>query len=392
MKTNFFKYHFRFLLFSGLCLLHYIISLNGANSIVSLLYFFIGFCIIFYNETVFAYKNSTRYFLLKKWIIFSIISILFIYSSTTTVMQHPLNYKEADMLPIIKEMGERFLKGQSVYDKIPTIWNGVQPIYLPAMWLPYTIPSMLNIDIRWMSIMAVISSFLIIFTTTKSNKQLFYATLFYAFTFYYLQNVYAEYIIFTEEAIILLYTIMLYYCGYKKKWTGIFLLITLLVCSRGWVLLSIPLIIWYYFKQGSITSFLKHIVPSVLLCIFFILITPVGQYKIWLSLPQLYKEAAIDPGNGFKYIPVFNKFGLVKILKYEYRYLITYIGVLLTSVFLIYASFFRKKKEGYLIKIITISLFCFFSFIIIPYEYLMFTMLFGLFGYLHFNDNFLKRN
>src|SRR5579859_7960694 len=60
----------------------------------------------------------------------------------------PLELNYADMLPIIKVMGQRFASGHSrqVYDVIPWIWNGVQPIYLPAMWLPFVPAVVLNID------------------------------------------------------------------------------------------------------------------------------------------------------------------------------------------------------------------------------------------------------
>src|SRR5262245_39198533 len=48
---------------------------------------------------------------------------------------NPLRYQNADMLPIIKSMNQRFLHGQwnQVYQPIPEIWNGIKPIYLPAM-------------------------------------------------------------------------------------------------------------------------------------------------------------------------------------------------------------------------------------------------------------------
>jgi hypothetical protein len=392
MQINFLKKHFGIIFFTALCALHYTISLEGANSLLSIIYFFIGLCIIFYKGNFFSDQRKGRNFLLIKWIMFSVISVLFLYATTDIIIQHPLNYMDADMLPVIKEMGTRFLHHQPVYNKIPTIWNGIQPIYLPAMWLPYTVPLMFNIDIRWLTIMAIIASFLIIFATTKSNKQLVCASLFYGFTFYYLYKIYPEYIIYSEEGITLLYTTLLYYFIYKKNWTGIFLLVTILVLSRSWLLLSIPFIVFYYFKYETRKKTLLHIAPSILLCIFCILITPVAQYKHWLNLPQLYSDAAVDSGNGFKYIPVFNKFGLVKILKYEYRYMITYIGFLMATILMAYFTLFTKGKEDYLLKIITATLFCFFSCIIIPYEYLVFTILFGLFNYLHFNHNFLKRN
>lgn len=73
----------------------------------------------------------------------------------------PIDITNADMLPIIKVMGERFLAGQHshVYDNIPWIWGGVQPIYLPAMWLPYVPAIAMGIDMRWLTIAGLLFSF-----------------------------------------------------------------------------------------------------------------------------------------------------------------------------------------------------------------------------------------
>ncbi|HET6254415.1 MAG TPA: hypothetical protein VFE32_10090 [Puia sp.] len=73
----------------------------------------------------------------------------------------PIDITNADMLPIIKVMAERFLAGRHshVYDPIPTIWHGVQPIYLPAMWLPYVPSIALGIDMRWTAIAGVLFAF-----------------------------------------------------------------------------------------------------------------------------------------------------------------------------------------------------------------------------------------
>ena len=66
----------------------------------------------------------------------------------------PIDITNADMLPIIKVMGERFIAGQHgrVYDPIPAIWHGVQPIYLPSMWQPFTLAVALGIDMRWVAL------------------------------------------------------------------------------------------------------------------------------------------------------------------------------------------------------------------------------------------------
>jgi hypothetical protein len=66
----------------------------------------------------------------------------------------PMDYRNADMLPIIQVMNQRFLGGHwsQVYDPIPEIWNGIKPIYLPAMWIPFSPAVLLNIDLRWITI------------------------------------------------------------------------------------------------------------------------------------------------------------------------------------------------------------------------------------------------
>jgi hypothetical protein len=76
--------------------------------------------------------------------------------------ESPIDITNADMLPIIKVMGERFIAGQHshIYDTIPWIWHGTQPIYLPAMWLPYVPAIALGIDMRWVAIAGVLFAFI----------------------------------------------------------------------------------------------------------------------------------------------------------------------------------------------------------------------------------------
>ena len=73
----------------------------------------------------------------------------------------PIDVSNADMLPIIKVMGQRFIAGQHshIYDPIPSIWHGALPIYLPAMWLPYVPALALGIDMRWIAIAGLLFAF-----------------------------------------------------------------------------------------------------------------------------------------------------------------------------------------------------------------------------------------
>ena len=80
----------------------------------------------------------------------------FIYQINLFFYSYPLNYKWADMLPIMKIMAERFIHNENPYNPIYEIWNGMEPIYLPAMWILYSIPIALKIDIRWINIIVML--------------------------------------------------------------------------------------------------------------------------------------------------------------------------------------------------------------------------------------------
>ena len=68
-----------------------------------------------------------------------LLGILAVTFSVQWMEDAPMDYHDADMLPIMKIMCERFIagKGPHVYDIIPEIWKGIQPVYFPAMWMPY---------------------------------------------------------------------------------------------------------------------------------------------------------------------------------------------------------------------------------------------------------------
>jgi len=69
----------------------------------------------------------------------------------------PLRYQDADMIPILQVMARRFLAGdwRGMYDPIPEIWSGVQPIYLPFLWLPFVVAEFLHVDPRWVTVAGI---------------------------------------------------------------------------------------------------------------------------------------------------------------------------------------------------------------------------------------------
>src|ERR1700761_6822845 len=91
--------------------------------------------------------------------------------------ESPIDITNADMLPIIRVMGDRFIAGQHshIYDPIPWIWHGTQPIYLPAMWLPYIPAIYFNIDMRWVAIACLLFAFFTFLFLYRPNTHRYFS-------------------------------------------------------------------------------------------------------------------------------------------------------------------------------------------------------------------------
>ena len=97
----------------------------------------------------------------KQWIIklLGVIVLLPVsyYFSRKIMDATPLGIENADMLPIIKIMGQRFLHGDlhAVYSPIAEIWGGIQPIYLPALWMAFVPALIFDFDLRWITVTGI---------------------------------------------------------------------------------------------------------------------------------------------------------------------------------------------------------------------------------------------
>jgi hypothetical protein len=137
----------------------------------------------------------------------------------------PLQKEFADMLPIMKVMGRRFLSGdwRHVYDPIPEIWDGVQPIYLPAFWLPFTPAVAFSFDARWITVVSIwLSSIMIIWSLTRAtgvNRILCVLSLLVLLAWLHFDKV-NNVIRLTEEGVV-----FFYYCA----------LVTAILSGRAWL-------------------------------------------------------------------------------------------------------------------------------------------------------------
>jgi hypothetical protein len=141
--------------------------------------------------------------------------MLFSYHLARQVMDRfPLRYEDADMLPIMRVMGNRFISGdwRGVYDVIPEIWNGIQPVYLPFMWLPFSLAEPGDFDIRWITFsgiwLALIIPYLSLEKLATPSEWLILSSIIILLWWFHLEpsnNV----IKLTEEGVVYAYYVML---------------------------------------------------------------------------------------------------------------------------------------------------------------------------------------
>ena len=208
----------------------------------------------------------------------------------------PLDISNADMLPIIKVMGERFIAGQHshIYDTIPWIWHGTQPIYLPAMWLPYVPAIAIGIDMRWVTMAGLLfafGAFLMLYRppgVARSYRSFFLGVLAFLLFWWIVADNTAGIVSVSEEGTVIgYYTLLVLAILSGRAWL-IGIAISLCMLSRyalvGWV----PAYLLYLVLEKRWRSFLI-IALTGMLCFVLLFLLPVG----WATFVRL----ALLPGH-----------------------------------------------------------------------------------------------
>ena len=139
----------------------YFLYIPGFYAINSFLFLFSGIGIVFFLLQLPTTRLGVHQ-LVNRQLFLKLVSLAILlplsYQLARHIMdQNPLHVESADMLPIMKKMGQRFWDGQwkMVYQPIPEIWNGIQPIYLPAMWMPFSLSLVFHFDMRWITLCGI---------------------------------------------------------------------------------------------------------------------------------------------------------------------------------------------------------------------------------------------
>ena len=299
--------------------------------------------------------------------------------------ESPIDITNADMLPIIKVMGERFIAGQHsrIYDPIPWIWHGTKPIYLPAMWLPYVPAIGLGIDMRWVAIAGLLFAFVVFLFLYRPNTHPYLSFFLGALAFLLFWWVVADntpgIISVAEEGTVIGYYVLLVLALLSgRPWlTGI--AISLCMLSRyalvGWV----PAYLLYLVLEKKWKPLLV-IVAMGLSCFVLLFLLPVG-WATFLRLAKLPGDYIAfagrvwhDSPDVFSGAPAFAWFfgsrgvtllhGLLLVLSFSVPLIFIWVG--------------RRWQRSINLPLaaLKISLVVFYCFIDVPYLYLFYTSCF----------------
>ena len=234
------------------------------------------------------------------WGAFFIIAIAVWMLGSSLFLAQPLDYKLADMLPIIQIMGERWLDGQEVYAIIPEIWNGMQPIYLPTMWMPYAAMVAIGVDIRLMSLLFIL---LAVFLTLdlpafrqKKAVASFLVLIPLLIVLSYIFIDYSTFITITEEPIVVGFYMLLGYALIKNKPILIAAALSFCFLSRYALLFWAVTYLVYTFVHTSRRQALIIGIGTGVLSLFLLYISQgIEQLELFYSLKDAYLETLNNP-------------------------------------------------------------------------------------------------
>ncbi len=245
------------------------------------------------------YTNTVKkVFLYLGYVYFFVLTYKFVLATET----YRLDFREADMLPSIEMLAKRWLSGQEVYTPLTEI-NRPEVLYGPGFWLPYIIPILLKIDIRWTSFVFFMLGIVFMYYQADKRKlnpifQVLIYILIFLVPYFYIVIIWSD-IRFTQEPLIVGYYLLLGYFLLQNKnkyqWIWVGLMIGLCLLSRFSFLLWIPFYIAYLWKNEGIKKAIQ--VSSVIgLLVLMLFLVPFGidGIKKFATLPSFQAHQMAD--------------------------------------------------------------------------------------------------
>lgn len=292
-----------------------------------------------------------------------------------------VHYKVADMLPVIQIMCQRFLNGESIYELVH-FWAGTEPIYLPAMWLPFVPSTYLQIDIRWTSMMAILLGLAFIVFIGKEGRFNFKSLLILLPLYLLIDDLLhtkSVLIYLSEEPIVILYYLFLAFALAKKRPYLIAIALSLCLMSRFslafWFLMYMGYL--FFFENKKLALKIGGMVGGI--CLFLLISTgALWQLDVILSLPTIYIDHLMNNEWKFHGFATTN-LGLVKFVSFEripfFNRLFFLFNLVIPIVCLLFFWKFKNKinQSFFAICSLKLCLVFFYNFLIMPFSYLFYT-------------------
>jgi hypothetical protein len=232
-----------------------------------------------------------------KWLLL-LIGTIYSYQLARIILDKtPVSIEHADMLPIIQVMGKRFLHGDwhKVYAPIAEIWNGIQPIYLPAMWLPFTLADLLHFDPRWVTVGGVWIAVIGIVWQLKYLRSVgvWLVLAIICMVLWWLHTETRNNLFrLTEEGVVIAYHVLLVFTIAARKPVLLGLALSACLLSRYVLVTAIPAVLLWWVLHKEWRLLLKTAVTVLICCLLTILCFGVTPFEQMLRIPATYVEHA----------------------------------------------------------------------------------------------------
>ena len=284
----------------------YGLLLGAQTAVTSVLYFMAGLILVlsllFLPEARLdpLRKPEFRDILIKTALATGMVFLAYI-TSRYWFFRIPIDPDYADMLPVIKVMNERLLSDhwKQVYDPIAEIWNGTQPIYLPAMWLPYSGAVLMKMDMRWVTVLCLLLSFGGFLCVLRIRKHSFYSYLLIAVAGMFFWWIFSRddvhgLISLSEEGPVILYYSLLCFAIVSGNIYFIAIAASLCLLSRfsmiGWI---IPFLLILILQKKYKKSVLFSLTGILFFLIFFLIPFGLSPFRQLIRLPSGYVSFAL---------------------------------------------------------------------------------------------------
>jgi hypothetical protein len=288
-----------------------------------------------------------------------------------------VDYRISDVLPIMETMSRRFLSGQDVYAIIPEIWDGMQPIYLPAMWLPYVASVTGGFDPRWVVMAFTLAAVLIpMWWLPAARRHTAWSLLLIpvvAVLFRQFLQLDTRYVSMCDEGVVVGWYVLLAWAMWRGQPVLIGVLIALSVLSRltivGWVPAYLA---WVFFFQNRQKAYRIALSGGIVGLVLLVGTQAIFSWKVFADLPGRYMAAVM--GSEFEKLQgaIQEGLGVAKMLPQSAFPTLDLVHKITTftlpALLVLLYSRFRNQFDArwYPIGMLKIALVVFFNLLIIP--------------------------